>query len=98
VFLDVVFTNTEASIKEIKIGGSLSYSDHALVEFGISSNAGLAKSGIRILNFRKANFGLFKELLDEISQETALRNSVTEHSWQNFKNAFLRSQELSNTE
>jgi len=38
---------------------------------------GLAKSGVRILNFRRANLRLFEELLDEISWEAVLRDKGT---------------------
>ena len=41
--LDLVLINTEESIREVKTGGSLGCSDHALVEFVILKNAGLAK-------------------------------------------------------
>ena len=56
----------------------------------ILRNAGLAKSAVRTLNFRKTNFRLFKELLDEIPWESVLRDSGTEQGWQHFKDAFLR--------
>ena len=54
--LDLVLTNAEESIREVKIGGSLGCSDHALVEFVILKNVGLAKSRTRTLCFRRANF------------------------------------------
>ena len=41
--LDLVLTNEEKSIRDVKIGGSLGCSDHALVEYVILKNAGLAK-------------------------------------------------------
>lgn len=87
--------DTEEVTKEVKIGGSLGCSDHVLVKFGISRNMGLAKSGVRILNYRRMNLRLFKELLDEIPWETVLGDKETEQSWQNFQAAFLRAQELS---
>ncbi|KFZ48070.1 hypothetical protein N321_02745, partial [Antrostomus carolinensis] len=46
------------------------------------------------LNFRRANFQLFKELLDGIPWETVLMDIGTEQSWQVFKDTFLRAQEL----
>ena len=52
----------EESIREVKIGGSLDYSDHALVEFVILKNAGLAESRVRTLRFRSANFWLLESL------------------------------------
>ncbi|KGL92594.1 hypothetical protein N301_15996, partial [Charadrius vociferus] len=56
---------------------------------------GQAKSKVRTLNFRKANFQLFKELVNRTPWETALRDKGAEQSWHIFKDAFLRDQELS---
>jgi len=50
----------------------------------------LAKSRVRTQNLRRANFRLFKELLDEILWETILRDLGSEQSWQLFKDSFLR--------
>ena len=93
--LDLVLTNEEESIREVKIGGSLGCSDHALVEFVILKNAGLAKSRARTLCFRRANFRLLKELLDGIRWETVLKGMGTEQSWQLLKDTLLRAQWLS---
>lgn len=43
VLLDRVLTNVDELIREVKIGGSLGCSEHALVEFVFSRNMGLAK-------------------------------------------------------
>lgn len=72
--LDSLFINVEALIKEVKTEGSLGCRDHALAEFVILRNTGLAKSRAEILNFRRAKFQLFKELLNEISWETVLKD------------------------
>jgi len=58
-------------------------------------NKGFAKSVVMTLNYRRAKFWLFKELLDEIPWKTVLRNTEMEHSWQLFKDTFLIAQELS---
>ena len=74
--LDLVLTVRgvqEESIREVKIGGSLDCSDHALVEFVILKNAGLAKSRARTLCFRRANFQLLKELLSGTPGKLSLR-------------------------
>jgi len=52
------------------------------------------KNKVRILNFRKAKFQLFKELVNRTLWEIALRNKGAERSWQTFKDAFHRAQEL----
>ncbi|KFQ62499.1 hypothetical protein N334_03741, partial [Pelecanus crispus] len=56
---------------------------------------GKARSTIRMLNFRKANFQLFKELVRRTPWETVLRDRGTEQTWQIFKDTFHRAQELS---
>ena len=93
--LDLLLTNAEESIREVKIGGSLGCSDHTLVEFVILKNAGLAKSRAKTLYFRRANFRLLKELLSGIPWETVLKGMGTEQSWQLFKGTLLRLQQLS---
>ena len=40
--LDLVLTSVEEIIKDIKIGGSLGCSNHAMIEFMISGNMGMA--------------------------------------------------------
>lgn len=42
VLLDLLLTNTEEIIEEVKIGGSLGCSDRALVEFTVYRNMVLA--------------------------------------------------------
>jgi len=56
---------------------------------------GKKRSIVRTLNFRKANFQLLKELVSRTPWETALRDRGAEQSWQIFKDAFCREQELS---
>lgn len=61
------------------------------------------QSRVRTLNFRRANFCLLKELLDEISRwnllisrwETVQQNKWTQPSWHLFKDNFLQAWELS---
>ncbi|KFQ63779.1 hypothetical protein N334_06073, partial [Pelecanus crispus] len=56
---------------------------------------GKARSIVRTLNFRKAKFQLFEELLRRTPWETVLRDRGMEQSWQMFKVTFHRAQELS---
>lgn len=46
------------------------------------------------MNFRRTDFQLFKELLDEIPWEVLLRDKGVEQRWQLLKDAILRAQEL----
>ncbi|KFQ59414.1 hypothetical protein N334_04442, partial [Pelecanus crispus] len=56
---------------------------------------GKARSTVRTLSFRKANFQLFKELLRRTAWETVLRDKGMEQSSQIFKDTFHRVQDLS---
>jgi len=64
--LDLVLTNKEGLVVDVKAGGRLSCSDHEMVEFRILHGGSMGISRIKTLNFRRANFGLFKELLGGI--------------------------------
>ena len=66
VLLDLVLTSAEEIIKDIKIGGSLGCSDHALVGKEWSQDTELQESELQ----------LFKELLDKISWESVLRDKA----------------------
>ncbi|KAM6103455.1 uncharacterized protein LJ206_014212 [Theristicus caerulescens] len=92
--LDLVVTNVSELIGDVRIGGSLGYSDHTPVEFTVLRDKGQVKSIVRTLNFRKANFQLFEELINRTPWEMALRDKGAEQSWQIFKDAFHRAQEL----
>lgn len=83
-------------IKQVKTGGSLGCSDHALTEFVVLGNMDLAKSKVRTLNFERPNFQLFKDLVDRIPWNTVLGDRRAGQSWRLFKDAFpfLRVQEL----
>ncbi|KAK4821784.1 hypothetical protein QYF61_002200 [Mycteria americana] len=95
VIPDLLVTNASELISGVKIGGSLGCSDHALVAFTVLRDMGQAMSKVRTLNFRKANFQMFKELVNRIPWETALRDKGAEQSWQIFKDTFHRVEELS---
>jgi len=90
-----VVTSASELVGDVKIGGSLGCSDHALVELMLLREMGITKSIARTLNFRKADFQLFNEIVRRTPWETVLRNRGTEQSWQLFKDVFHRAQELS---
>jgi len=89
-----MLTNVSELIGDVKTGGSLGCSDHALVEFTVLSDTRKA-SRVRALNFRKANFQLFRELISRTPWDMVLRDRGEEQSSQIFKDAFHRAQELS---
>jgi len=88
--LDLMVTSAGKLIGGVKTGGSLGCSDHALVR-----DMGKARTVVRTLNFRRADFQLCKQLVSRTSWDTVLRARGAERSWQIFKDAFHRAQELS---
>ncbi|GAB0182838.1 hypothetical protein GRJ2_000749100 [Grus japonensis] len=72
VLLDLVLTNKEGLVGDVKVGGSLGCSDHEMVEFRILCGRSRAISRITTLDFRRAKFALFKDLLGRIPWNSAL--------------------------
>ena len=60
--LDLVLMSKEGLVEDVKVGGSLGSSDHEMVNFRILRGGSRPISRIKTLDFRRANFGLFKEL------------------------------------
>jgi len=77
----------------VKVGGRLGCSDHEMVEFRILCGKSRAISRIKTLDLRRANFGLFKELLAEIPWARALKGRGIQECWSLFKRHFLHAQE-----
>jgi len=91
--LDLVLTNKEGLLKDVKFGGRLGCSDHEMVEFRIQRGGSKAISRIKTLDLRRANFGLFKELLGGIPWDRALEGRGVKVCWSLFKRLFLHAQE-----
>ncbi|PKU46089.1 adaptin ear-binding coat-associated protein 1 [Limosa lapponica baueri] len=70
--LDLVLTNREGLVEHITVGGNLGCSDHGKIEFRIVSSTRKPISGTETLDFKRANFDLFKKLLGEIPGHKAL--------------------------
>jgi len=88
-----VLTNQEGLVEHVKVGGSLSCSDDEMVKFRILCGGSSVISMIETLDFRRANFGLFKDLLGGIPWVRALEGRGVQESWSLFKRHFLHAQE-----
>ncbi|PKU38649.1 glycerol kinase [Limosa lapponica baueri] len=60
--LDLVLTNKEGLVGNIKLKGTLGCSDHEMVEFKIPGAARRLHSKLTTLDFRRADFGLLRDL------------------------------------
>lgn len=90
VLLDPVLTNKEGLVEDIKDGGSLGCSSHEKIEFRIMGNRQKETNTTAALDFRRANFDLFKKLLRETPWIRAMRHSKAQESWLILKYYFLQ--------
>ena len=75
----------------MKAGGSLSCSDHEMVVFRILRGGSRAVSRTKTLDLRRANFGLFKDLLGGIPWVRALEGRGVQERCLNITSSMLRS-------
>ena len=78
--LDLVLTNKEGLVGNVKLKGSLGCSDHEMLEFKILRAARRTHSKLTILDFRRADFGLFRDLLGRVPWDTALEGRGAQES------------------
>jgi len=88
-----IHTIKEGLVEDMKVGGSLGCSDHEMVNFRNLRGGSRVISRIKTLDFRRANFGLFKELLGGIPWVRALEGRGVQESWSLFKRHFLHAQQ-----
>ncbi|PKU42932.1 rna-directed dna polymerase from mobile element hypothetical protein [Limosa lapponica baueri] len=74
--LDIVQTNKEGLVDDIQVGGNLGCSNHGKIEFRIVGSTHKPISRTETLDFRRANFDLFKKLLGEITSDKALEGQA----------------------
>ncbi|GAB0209334.1 hypothetical protein GRJ2_003399100 [Grus japonensis] len=91
--LDLVLPNKEGLVGNVKFKGSLGCSEHEMVEFKILRAARRAHSKLTTLDFRRADFGLFRDLLGRIPWDKALEGRGAQDSWLVFKDHLLQAQE-----
>ncbi|GAB0204561.1 hypothetical protein GRJ2_002921700 [Grus japonensis] len=91
--LDLVLTSKEGLVGNVKLKGSLGCSDHEMVQFKILRAAKRVHSKLTTLGFRRADFGLFKDMVDRVPWDKALEGRGAQESWLIFKGHLLRAQE-----
>jgi len=81
--LDLVLTNKEGLVGNMKLKGSLGCSDHEMVEFKILTAARRLHSKLSTLDFRTADFGhfgLFRDLLSGVPWDKPLEGRTAQES------------------
>ena len=80
VLLDLVLTNKEGLVKDVKAKGSLGCSSHEMVEFKILCGKSKAIIRIATLDFRRVDFNLFGELLGRVTWKKSLQGRGAQKS------------------
>ncbi|GAB0204729.1 hypothetical protein GRJ2_002938500 [Grus japonensis] len=91
--LDLVLTNKEGLVGNVKLKGSLGCRDHEMVEFKILRAVRRVRSKLTTLDFKRADFGLFRDLLGRVAWDKALEGRGAQESWLVFKDHLLLPQE-----
>ena len=76
--LDLLFTNREGLVGDVEAGGCLWQSDHNLVEFSILGGVRRGNSKTATLDFRRADFALFRRLAGGVPWDSVLESKGAE--------------------
>ncbi|KAK4816232.1 hypothetical protein QYF61_013640 [Mycteria americana] len=75
------------------VGGRLGQSDHEMIESLILGEAARGVSRTATLDFWRADFSLFRRLVDRVPWEAALKGKGVQEGWTFFKKEVLKAQE-----
>lgn len=85
VLLDLILTNKEEPVMNMKFKGNLGYSYNKKEELKILRGKNKAKSRIRTLDFSHSYFVLFRHLLGKIPRKMTPEGRGVQVSWLIFK-------------
>ena len=67
------------------VRGHLGLSDHEMIESSILGEVRKGVSKTTTMDFRRANFGLFRTLVERVPWETVLKGKGVQEGWTFFK-------------
>ncbi|GAB0209080.1 hypothetical protein GRJ2_003373700 [Grus japonensis] len=91
--LNVLFTNREGLVGDVVVGGRLGLSTHEMIEFSILGEVRRGVSKTATMDFRRADFGLLRTLVERVPWETVLKGKGVQEGWAFFKKEVLKAQE-----
>ncbi|KAK4809578.1 hypothetical protein QYF61_020000 [Mycteria americana] len=91
--LDLLFTNRDGLVSDVMVGGCLGQSDHEMIEFLIRGEVARGVGKTATLDFRRADFSLFRRLVERVPWEAALMGKGVQEGWTFFKEEVLKAQE-----
>jgi len=91
--LDLLFTNREGLVGDVVVGGCLGFSNHEMTEFSLQGEVKRGASKTTTVDFWRADFGLFRTLVEKVSWERVLKVKGIQAGWTFFKDEVLKAQE-----
>ena len=92
--LDLLFVNREGLVGDVKVGGRLGQSDHKMLDFSILVEPRRGVSRTATLDFRRADFNLFRTMVERVPWEVVLESVGAQEGWEYFKETVLKVQDL----
>ncbi|RMC01280.1 hypothetical protein DUI87_22233 [Hirundo rustica rustica] len=89
---DLLFANRDGLVGAVVVGGRLGQNDDEIIEFLIFGEIRRKTKKNLTLDFRRADLGLFRRLIQSLPWEAALKNKGVEESWACFKPEILKAQ------
>jgi len=80
-------------VGDVTVGGCLGHSDHVVIDFSILREVRREVSRTSTLDFHRAEFGLFRNLVDRVPWEVVLKGKGLQEGWTLLKEEVLKTQE-----
>jgi len=91
--LDLLFTKREGLVRDVVVRGHLELSEHKMIEFSVHGQVKRGPSKITTMDFRRADFGLFRLLVDSVPRQRVLKGKGVQEGWTIFKEEVSKAQE-----
>ncbi|KAK4818289.1 hypothetical protein QYF61_010431 [Mycteria americana] len=88
--LDLLFVNREGLVGDVMVGGRLGCSSHKMIVVLIPGEVRRGVSRTATLDFCRADFGLFRSLLDRVPWGAVLKGKGVQEGWTFFKKEILK--------
>ena len=89
--LDLLFASREGLVGDVKVGGCLGpISDHEMLYFSVLVEPQRGVSRTATLDFWRADFSLFRTMIERVPWEVVLESVGAQDGWEYFKEVILK--------
>ena len=81
--LDLILTNMEHYVIEVKVGETLGNSDHRIIRFNITFNKDRILNKPRVPNYQKGLYERLLQLLGVVNWDENFRDRTAQEMWDN---------------